>query len=85
MLGLDISGMTSQPWRKEEIHASLQFYFLIVGVLVVAGQASVALCEPCTLYKPRDVENARANVKQHAWARKIVRPERRMAAEEFSS
>lgn len=41
--------MTSQPWKKEEVHASLQFYFLIVGMLVVAGHAMAGVTTAATL------------------------------------
>lgn len=41
--------MTSQPWKKEEVHANLQFYFLIVGVLVVAGHAASGITTAATL------------------------------------
>jgi uncharacterized membrane protein YfcA len=41
--------MSSQPWRKEEVHASLQFYFLLVGFLVVAGHALSGLTTAATM------------------------------------
>ena len=42
------------------------FLFVFLSVSLEAGP------EPCTLYKAKDVENARENVKKHAWARKWV-------------
>lgn len=34
--------------------------------------AAEATAEPCTLYKPADIANARENIARHAWARGIV-------------
>jgi hypothetical protein len=33
---------------------------------------SPALSAPCTLYKARDLENARENIRRYRWARRIV-------------
>lgn len=47
---------------------------------VILGHFTCLLClssataveDPCTLYKPRDIENARANASRYAWAEEIV-------------
>ena len=41
-------------------------------ILLAVAQLSVALAEPCTLYKAEDVAKARENVKRYKWAQAIV-------------
>ncbi len=41
--------ITAQPWSKREIHATLQFYFILVGGLIVLGHALTGLTTAATL------------------------------------
>jgi uncharacterized membrane protein YfcA len=39
----------SQPWSKEEIHVSLQLYFIVAGVMITSGHAISGLTTAATL------------------------------------
>jgi len=39
----------SQPWSKEEMHVTLQLYFIVAGVMIVAGHAVSGLTTTATL------------------------------------
>ena len=39
----------SQEWPKEEVHVTLQFYFIVAGVMIAAGHALSGLTTPETL------------------------------------
>ena len=39
----------SQPWSKEEIHVSLQFYFFLSGIFIVAAHALTGLTTAATV------------------------------------
>jgi uncharacterized membrane protein YfcA len=39
----------SQPWSKEEIHVSLQFYFFLSGIFIVAAHALTGLTTATTV------------------------------------
>jgi uncharacterized membrane protein YfcA len=41
--------ISSQRWEKEEVHAALQLYFMIVGLLVAASHAVAGLTTPAVL------------------------------------
>lgn len=45
-------------------------FAVCVGVPLLSCE--VALAQPRTLYKPRDIENARQNLERYGWAQKIV-------------
>jgi uncharacterized membrane protein YfcA len=44
-----VAYVVSQPWSKEEIHASLQFYFFLSGIFVVAAHALSGLTTAATV------------------------------------
>ncbi len=52
-------------------------FYTTVILLVLHGMAVFA--EPCTLYKPKDIANARENLKRYEWARRIVEGWKRSA------
>lgn len=51
-----------QVWRR----------LVWLGLAIMFMSAAVAWAEPRTLYKPRDIENARKNLERYAWAKSIV-------------
>jgi len=51
-----------------------------MAILVAMAPLPAAFPGPCTLYKARDVENARRNVERYKWARSIVRKWKRSVA-----
>lgn len=49
-------------------------------LLLLTALPMLAMAEPCTLYKPNNVETARANLGRHKWARDIVEGWKRAVA-----
>jgi hypothetical protein len=49
------------------------YHGALLGVVSLLALASAAPGEPCTLYKPRDIENARENARRYRWAADMVK------------
>ncbi len=59
-----------------QIHMLASFrlpYLVCLVVVVLSLNCSVVLAQPRTLYKPRDIENARKNIERYGWAQGLAR------------
>ncbi len=43
-----------------------------IGIALLVLHSVAVLAEPCTLYKPKDIENARRNIERYEWAQGLV-------------
>ena len=49
------------------------YHGALLGVVSLLALAPSVRGEPCTLYKPRDIENARENARRTRWAADLVK------------
>ena len=71
VVGVAILGVPSSTFDMGSSRIEMYVFLLSLVVFLLAGFKS-AQAGPRTMYKPRDIENARRNLARYGWAKEIV-------------